>query len=128
MVGTPQADVFAYRTLLAALSRGGNEEALGRVAIRVTWEELCQTARRADLAALSAALQSALPLKVGAARGRPANRPDRRLQAIGALRVRGTRAWAGSLLEGLLPFTRLPEREALEVLRVPGVLGPERAR
>ena len=123
-------DSAAYAALLAALGAGG--DGVARVPERLPWAEVRDAVGSGSgegaSAALAARLRAALPAAARGARGRPANAPARRLAAAAVLLPRLNAAGGGSLARGLIGLTRLPEREALAALRVPRLLGDERAR
>ena len=150
--GDEAADAAAYGVLFAALGAGGS--GIARIPDRLPWAQLraglgpwaatndpgaagrARDGPAADgpaadaprVVALAARLQGALPDMPAAATGRPANGPRRRLAAAAVLLLRLHAAGGGSLAGGLIGLARAPEREAVAALRVPRLLGAERAR
>ena len=146
--GDGEADAAAYGALFAALGAGsmGTEGGgIARIPDRLPWAQLRRGLGPSAVAgdpggadggfvpdgpraiALAARLRGALPAAV-AAPGRPANRPRRRLTAAATLLLRLHESGGGSLAAGLIGLARAPEREAIAALRVPRLLGAERAR
>ena len=127
--GREGTDAAAYRALLVSLGRGGNEAVFAALVARLPWASIAADVARGDLAAVGRRLQGAAGGPLPARAGRPANAPARRLEAAARLLVRfGAGGEEGALARGLVSLAVQPEAEALAALRLPGVLGRERAR
>ena len=112
--------VVEARLFRIARTRFQSKTARARVQLR-------QGAQRGPLSAAAAYLLGGSgPGGSGSRRGRPANHPARRLAAAATLAGRLQRA--GGVAAGLAALAALPEGRALQRLRVPGLLGVERAR
>ena len=118
-------DEVAYLALMGALGQADNRAAMERVAAEVALAELLGAQHEAITERLFAEgerleRESAIHWQ---RRGRPANRPEARLSAAAALLAR----MLPELAVGLAGLALLEPREALSALRVPRVLGAERA-
>ena len=130
-----EADGHAYAALMVGLGAGGRAE-IAALPQRLPWRLLRPALQAADSAALARRLTDvfaegqgdAPPGTARGARGRPANRPEKRLAAAAQLLLRLVASGGGSLAQGLARLASLPEGEAIGALQVPRLLGRERAR
>ena len=124
-----EPDVVAARALLEALAQGGNERPMAHLCGRLAWSALVRAAAAGDAALLARLLREAGAGAPPPGRpGRPANRLRRRLRAAALLMARLAGGGDGSLAGGLAGLASLPPPAAAERLRLPGLLGPVRAR
>ena len=119
-------DQLAYRLLLEALGQGGDPEVMRRTAGALPLAALPAEAP----AACKALLAAHAAVAGGGARApgpRPANRPVWRLAAAAAL-IHRFRSEEEGLAAGLAALAMIPAAAAQEALRLPRLLGAERAR
>ncbi|MEE9276876.1 MAG: DUF2851 family protein, partial [Dehalococcoidia bacterium] len=124
LLSAASAEQAAYRLLLEALGQGGNVRPMAALAQRLP---LAALPFAEGAAAVAARLQAAAREGTWRSSGlRPANAPVRRLRAAAELIAR-LRA-QGDIAVGLAALAALPQAAALQQLRLPGLLGPDRAR
>lgn len=110
---------------MGALGQADNRAAMERLALELPLSQLRGLGREAisrRMLARAERLQRESAIQ-WQRRGRPANRPEARIRAAAALLA----ALLPELAVGLAGLAQLELREALDLLRVPRVLGPARA-